>query len=635
MLNEKIFYEDQLPVKLKVVNIKNWNAHYHDDIEIVYVLNGEINLKNVHYTYTLKSGDVFILNDREMHSLSADSDNMALIVYLNLKYFMNYFDELHNSFFITDLSNEDENMGLLRKNLATLLSEYMIKDNDFEKRLVEYANNLLSCLITDFRYFTLEEGMFTNESKNRGNTVLAERLRRVTDYIYENHAQKITLSEVAENVHLSDYYLSHLIKTFTGLSFQEYLNFARVEESEKLLLGTTKSVSVIAEECGFSAARYYTKFFQKWFGVTPGEYRKQYLKSVHKSKGKSPYIEYDEETIMEFLRKEYKEILLGIRQVKKIKIESIDIDMTQENPGMSQNIREALNFYCNVEDLSYYFEEITTICGELEIGTLNIRMNSADFYFKEIDKLFHSHINICFELCESMYDVKEIVNRLIKRYGEDIKIEIAKEEWQKPEKNFVYDSIAMIPRVLRKLTLNHPETRYRLIDSCRSTALTNGEDGMLNSFGMRKPVYYAYKMISDLIKGEIVAMGEGYAVSLYQNTVRVMIYAKPTGSRKYTDPDKLLQTMNGEVDVEEKIVKLHNISGKFRVQHYSYESQNGLLNVHGNFGYRNSLTKEEEDFVKWVTVPSTGFFATEALGLLTLNVKLSPNAAYMFIINPE
>jgi len=282
MLNEKIIYEEQLPVKQEVVNIRDWSTHYHDDIEIIYVLEGTIDLKNVHYTYVLKKGAVFVLNDREMHSLAATADNMVLITHLKLKYFMNYFEELHNGFFITNTSDEnetDESMNLLRKNLTVMLSEYIIRDNKYEKRIVEYANNLISYLISDFRYFTLEEGMFTNESKNRGNTVLAERLRRVTNYIYENHMNRITLAEVAENVHLSDFYLSHLIKTFTGLSFQDYLNFARVEESEKLLLGTEKSISVIAAESGFSAPRYYNKFFSEMVrgssvGIQKTVYRK-------------------------------------------------------------------------------------------------------------------------------------------------------------------------------------------------------------------------------------------------------------------------------------------------------------------------------------------------------------------------
>lgn len=635
MLNEKIIFEEQLPVKLQVLNIKEWNTHYHDDIEVVYVLKGEIELKNVHYTYALKPGNVFVLNDSEMHSISAKDKNMVLVVHLQLKYFINYFEELYNSFFITDISDEDKSMNVLRKNLLALLSEYMIKDSNYERRMIGYANNLLSCLIADFRYFTLEEGMFKNRSDYRGNEVLAERLYRVTDYIYENHSERITLSEVAQNVHLSDYYLSHLIKTFTGLSFQDYLNFARVEKSEKLLLETGKSISFIAEECGFSAVRYYTKFFERWFGVTPKEYRKQYLEKVESSKGKLTYTEYDEGSIMKFLKKEHSEVLLGIRQIKKINIESIDIDIDQRKKGLSEYIRKSIAFYCDIETLGYYFDEIISACNDLVMDYLTIRIKEQIFSFKDISRLLNMGINISFEINETNKEKDEIAKRLYKRYGELTDIVYQKNDWEKEEKNYIYDSAIIIPYILKDITIDHKKKQYRLIDREKSTSLTNGESGILNFSGLRKPAYYAFKMLSDLIVGEIIDLGEGYIASKKDNTIRILIYSKVHKWRKYSDPAELMRTMEGEIDLDEKIIKLHGISGKLRVQYYYYENRNALFNVHGNLGFRDFLTKEEEDFVRWVTVPETGFFETEAVGMFTLNIKMASNSAYLYIITSE
>ena len=92
--------------------------------------------------------------------------------------------------------------------------------------------------------------------------------------MYDNYARKLTLSEIAENEDLSIYYLSHIKKEASGLSFQDLLGYIRVEESEKLLLGTSKKIGVIADEIGFSAVRYYIKHFETWYGMHPSEYRK-------------------------------------------------------------------------------------------------------------------------------------------------------------------------------------------------------------------------------------------------------------------------------------------------------------------------------------------------------------------------
>jgi AraC-like ligand binding domain. len=57
-------------------------------MEVVYVLEGSVGLKNGYYNYVLKQGDIFILNDREIHSFTKTSeDNMVMMMQLNLDYF--------------------------------------------------------------------------------------------------------------------------------------------------------------------------------------------------------------------------------------------------------------------------------------------------------------------------------------------------------------------------------------------------------------------------------------------------------------------------------------------------------------------------------------------------------------------
>ena len=71
MLKEKIIYKDELPINVVTANIIEYPIHFHDDMEVVYVLSGSVILKNGYYTYTLKQGDIFILNDRDMHSFES------------------------------------------------------------------------------------------------------------------------------------------------------------------------------------------------------------------------------------------------------------------------------------------------------------------------------------------------------------------------------------------------------------------------------------------------------------------------------------------------------------------------------------------------------------------------------------
>lgn len=329
MLKEKIIYKDELPINVVTANIDKYPIHFHDDMEVVYVLEGSISLRNGYYTYTLKQGDIFILNDREMHSFeNTGEDNMVMMIQLDLSYFSRYYDNLKNNFFVTDMEDDsDESLEVLRTILARIMMEVLQKGYGYEHKVIESTHNLIACLMSDFQYFVMEDGKFKNESRNKGNKILAGRLNRITDYMYDNYSRKLTLGEIADNEHLSIYYLSHIIKEATGLSFQDLLSYIRVEESEKLLLGTNKKIGAIAEETGFSAVRYYIKHFENWFGMHPLEYRKKYIGKIISREIEAQYTRCTPAQIEDAIRKQVKGVYADYADKLRIKPVIIDIDI--------------------------------------------------------------------------------------------------------------------------------------------------------------------------------------------------------------------------------------------------------------------------------------------------------------------
>lgn len=278
MLKEKIRYDQNLPFHIMAAYVEEYPIHFHDEMEIIYVLEGSIYLRDVNTDYTLSQGDVYIINEREIHSLMhTQSTNQVMLLHLDQVYLARYYENLKNNFFVTDPENEDdESIEALRTILAQILMEQTRRRIGYERSVMELIHALVRCLLSDFHYFKLTDSGFKNAVAQRGNKVLAGRLKRITDYMYDNYSSRLTLSEVAEREHLSTYYLSHAIRAATGLSFQELLAYIRVEESERLLLGGKKRLSEISDRVGFSAVRYYVKGFEKWYGMHPEEYRRIY-----------------------------------------------------------------------------------------------------------------------------------------------------------------------------------------------------------------------------------------------------------------------------------------------------------------------------------------------------------------------
>lgn len=275
MLKEKIKYSEGLPIKINILEAENYFLHYHTDIEIIFVLEGSIVFENGRKPKkVLNAGEIQIINSREMHGFSSNTKNIVMIVQLDCVYFSRHYSYLENSFFVQD--NNIEGLEMLKSLLCKLYMQVFYENAGYKNKAIETAHNIISCLKSEFGSFIVEQGLFINNNADIKRKKDKERINRIIRYIYDNYYRKIKISEIAENEHLSVYYLSHLIKAATGLSFQDLLSFIRVEESEKLLLSTNDTMSMISNNVGFSATRYYVKWFEAWFGMTPKEYRRLY-----------------------------------------------------------------------------------------------------------------------------------------------------------------------------------------------------------------------------------------------------------------------------------------------------------------------------------------------------------------------
>jgi AraC-like DNA-binding protein len=77
----------------------------------------------------------------------------------------------------------------------------------------------------------------------------------------------------AEQLHLSANYFGDLIKKETGKSPQEHIQLKLINTAKERIFDTSKSISEIAYELGFSYPQHFSRFFKKTVGCSPNEYR--------------------------------------------------------------------------------------------------------------------------------------------------------------------------------------------------------------------------------------------------------------------------------------------------------------------------------------------------------------------------
>jgi CheY-like chemotaxis protein len=126
--------------------------------------------------------------------------------------------------------------------------------------------------------FSLEETLThvdTALERNRKLSGEAQRLvRQAMAYIHEHYTASISRTDLARHVSLSDDYLTACFRQEVGITPIAYLNRYRVQQAQRLLSDTDKTITEIAMEVGFSDSGYFSRVFRREVGVSPVTYRR-------------------------------------------------------------------------------------------------------------------------------------------------------------------------------------------------------------------------------------------------------------------------------------------------------------------------------------------------------------------------
>lgn len=266
-------YHDRIPINIFFQKILDYPFHWHNSIELIMVLEGSVYLACVEETRLMKKGDVEILNINQAHRIfRTKQDNIVLIIHIDADFAKLNFPNIKTIWFSNNISPYDHvdkvKLQVLIQQIPRLLLPLIDSEEINISKSKEIAYQFLKNFIDIF-------DMLNNKHGN--STFNLARSRRIFDYMYNdlNFVNKIKLKDITAKEYLNLDYLSYIIKILSGETFQDVLNCFRIHHSLKLLLGTDKNITEIALECGFSAPRYFYKYFNNYFSESPKEIRKK------------------------------------------------------------------------------------------------------------------------------------------------------------------------------------------------------------------------------------------------------------------------------------------------------------------------------------------------------------------------
>jgi AraC-like DNA-binding protein len=120
------------------------------------------------------------------------------------------------------------------------------------------------------------------ESATETDTKTLPIIERIKNEIKNNISDDISVSDIAEKIGISRYYMCHVFKKITGITVTDYKNELKLTKAKDLLIHTDSKIADIAYACGFGSASYFSKIFCESEGILPSQYREMLGGAVKK-----------------------------------------------------------------------------------------------------------------------------------------------------------------------------------------------------------------------------------------------------------------------------------------------------------------------------------------------------------------
>lgn len=243
----------------------------HSEVEVLFVLEGAVDITVEQKTSHLKADDIFVVNPNKKHVLKVIGENQLLMrLLIDYQMACETFHSQDVLFWCDSTSSENERYNELRRLLKYLL-KHKVETENYQETFGFLADcySILNQLSVNFMVKSAD--LQGSEEGDR----YEERLYQINNYINSNYDQPISMKELSEKLYLSNGYLSRFFKKNYGMSFANYLTNVRIFHAADELLYTDVPVTRVAYDCGFTSAALFNKVFKKEYGVTPTEFRKQ------------------------------------------------------------------------------------------------------------------------------------------------------------------------------------------------------------------------------------------------------------------------------------------------------------------------------------------------------------------------
>lgn len=251
-----------------------FDPHWHSALEIVFPLENyyDVNINEV--LYHINPGEFLIIPPGEVHTLTAPETGRRFIFLFDISLIMK-------------LKGSSAVQTLLMQPLHVSKDFYPKIYSDVYQILLEIADEYFrrsdcaeltihSHLLTFFVKFVhnriYEKELFPNVRPSRQREYI-KMFNDLLDYIDVHYGEDLNLENMADRIGFSKFHFSRLFKQYTGLTFNDYLNYRRLRAAEELLANPDIPIIEVSLRSGYSSISTFNRLFKQAKHCTPSEYK--------------------------------------------------------------------------------------------------------------------------------------------------------------------------------------------------------------------------------------------------------------------------------------------------------------------------------------------------------------------------
>lgn len=247
----------------------NCPAHFHSNIELLYVLDGEIDVTINQQSRRLAAGSMSVANSFDAHAYHTARSSKTIFLIIPVEMVDFYHNQTEKKRFETPFlcagahSKElESSLHFLEKYDRTRISPISLG----------HIYVVLGILLDSLR-------LVPDEIAGTDNLI-----RSILLYLDQHYLEPVTIQKLSGVFGYNRSYLSRVFNAYVQTGFNHYVNRLRVRHAARLIQTTERSMGQIAEESGFSSIRSFNRAFAELYQITPVAYKRHKMEPTDQGK---------------------------------------------------------------------------------------------------------------------------------------------------------------------------------------------------------------------------------------------------------------------------------------------------------------------------------------------------------------